>query len=89
MTSNYIISNNNSKILFVVDNLKLSFSIITQLLSSQIEILKKTNNSFDYIPHYFISYSKDYIVNSYHIYIENSFIYVYYNNKFATDDNTK
>ena len=88
--SNYTISNNNNKILLFTDNLKLSFSILTQLLSCQIELsLKLTNDikTFNQIPHYYISYSKDYNVNTYHIYIEDNNIYILFNGKYATDDN--
>ena len=90
MSSNYTISNNNNKILLFADNLKLCFSILTQLLTCQIELLMKLTNdmkSLNNIPNYFISYSKDYIINTYHIYIKDNNVYIMFNGKYATDDN--
>ena len=87
---NYIISDNNNNILFILDNIKLCFNIIKNLYSSQLDLLlnNKFNNNM-ILPQYFITYNKDHNINIYLFKISNKNLFVYYNDELSTDEYTE
>ena len=87
---NYIISDNNNNILFILDNIKLCFNIIKNLYSSQLDLISsnKLNNNL-ILPQYYITYNKDHNINIYLFKILNKNLLVYYNDELSTDEYTE
>ena len=87
---NYIISDNNNNILFILDNIKLCFNIIKNLYSSQLDLIlsNKLNNNIT-LPQYYITYNKDHNINIYLFKILNKNLLVYYNDELSTDEYTE
>ena len=85
---NYIISDNNNNILFILDNIKLCFNIIKNLYSSQIDLLhyNKLNNNNNIFPIYYLTYSIDHTINTYIYKILNNNVLIYLNNEISTDE---
>lgn len=84
---NYIISDNNNNILFILDNIKLCFNIVKNLFSSQLDLLLYNKLQIK-LPQYYITFNKDYNINTYNFKISNNNLLIYYNNELSTDEYT-
>lgn len=85
----YIISDNKNNIIFVIDNLKLAFNIVRELLIAQIKLTNKLYiTNYNQIPEYYISYNKEFLINKYLFKIIDNDLIIYFNNEISIDDNT-